>query len=357
MNMNDTCYEKLAEHLDQLPGGFTSIDTSADLRLLKRLFSTEEAELATYLTLNREKAQVIAERAKLSLTETELRLNRMSNKGLIFSIQKEGSPALYQAVPFVIGIYEFQVNNLSKGLLRDLAYYWRARKNTSQTEIIPQIRTIPIGESIDPHLEVLSYEQANELVKDENRFAVAPCICRRTAKMTGGGCDAPEESCLVFGEWADYYVRDGRGRSIDQSEVYEILAAADAANLVLQPSNSKAPSFICCCCGCCCGILGGLQDNPKPSEVVASSFIAELESELCSGCWICLERCQMQALTEEIDRVALDKNRCIGCGLCVSTCPSGALSLVRKPDAEQTQIPATMDGTWRVISQAQTKTP
>ena len=355
--MVETSYQKLAEHLDKLPDGFTSSDSGADLRLLQRLFSVEEAELAVYLTLDREQAQVIAERAKLPLAETEQRLNEMSNKGLIFSMQPENGPALYQAVPFVIGIFEFQVNNLSKDLLRDLAYYWRARKKMLQTESIPQIRTIPIGESIDPHLEVLSYEQVNELVKDEDRFAVAPCICRRTAKMTGGGCDAPEESCLVFGEWADYYVRDGRGRSIDRSEVLNILTRADAANLVLQPSNSKDPSFICCCCGCCCGILGGLKDHPRPSEIVASSFIAVLEPELCTGCWICLERCQMQALTEDVDRVALDTKRCIGCGLCVSTCPGGALSLARKPDSEHTQIPATMDDTWRVISQAQAKTP
>ena len=353
--MEEKIYQKLAEHLDQLPGGFSSSDSDVDLHLLQRLFSTEEAELAVHLTLDRENAQIIAERASLHVAKTEQRLNEMSNKGLIFSLQPEDGPMLYQAVPFVIGIFEFQVNNLSKGLLRDLAYYWRARKKMSNTEIIPQIRTIPVGESIDPHLEVFSYEQVNELVKSKNNFAVAPCICRRTAKMTGGGCEAPEESCLVFGEWADYYVRDGRGRSIDQSEVYEILARADAANLVLQPSNSKDPSFICCCCGCCCGILGELKNHPRPSEVVASAFIAELESELCTGCWVCLERCQMQALFEEIDRVALDTGRCIGCGLCVSTCPSGALSLVRKPDAEQTQIPATMDGTWHVISQAQAK--
>ena len=355
MNIKETSYEKLAEHLDQLPGGFVSSDTGANLRLLQRLFSTEEAELAVYLTLEREKAQVISERANLPLAETKLRLNEMSNKGLIFSIQHEESTALYQAVPFVIGIFEFQVNNLSKGLIRDLAYYWRARKKMSNTEIIPQIRTIPIGESIDPHLEVLSYEQVNELVKSKDSFAVAPCICRRTAKLTRGGCNAPEESCLVFGEWADYYVRDSRGRSIGRSEVYEILARADTANLVLQPSNSKDPSFICCCCGCCCGILGGLQGHSKPSEIVASSFIAKLESDLCTGCWTCLERCQMQALTEEIDRVALDTNRCIGCGLCVSTCPSEALSLVRKPDSESAQIPETMDGAWRIISQAQTE--
>jgi electron transport complex protein RnfB len=354
-NMEEAIFQKLAEHLDQLPGGFSSSDSDADMRLLQRLFTPEEAGLAVHLTLDREKAEVIAERAKLPPAETEEWLNEMSSKGLIFSMQPEESPALYQAVPFVIGIFEFQVNNLSKGLLRDLAYYWRARKTMANTESIPQIRTIPIGESIDPHLEVLSYEQVDELVKSKDKFAVAPCICRWTAKMTGGGCDAPEESCLVFGEWADYYVRDGRGRSIDQAEVYDILARADAANLVLQPSNSVDPSFICCCCGCCCGILGGLKEHPKPSEMVASSFIAGLDIELCTGCWTCLERCQMEALSEEIDIVALDQNRCIGCGLCVSTCPSGALTLVRKPESECARIPSTMDEAWRAISQAQTK--
>ena len=248
------------------------------------------------------------------------------------------------------------MNNLSKGLIRDLAYYWRARSGSDDNEIIPQIRTIPIGESIDPHLEVLSYEQVNELVKSKDRFAVAPCICRRTAKMTGGGCNAPEESCLVFGEWADYYVRDGRGRSIDRPEVYEILSRADAANLVLQPSNSIDPSFICCCCGCCCGILGGLKNNPHPSEVVASAFIANFDPDLCTGCRVCLDRCQMQALTEDSNIIALNTNRCIGCGLCVSTCPSGALSLVRKHEHEKPKIPATIDDTWRYISQSQAKT-
>jgi len=353
--MKETSYRKLAEHLDQLPGGFAPSDTGAELRLLQRLFTTEEAELAPHLTLDREEAQVIAERANLPLADAEQRLNEMSNKGLIFSMQLEDGPTLYQAVPFVVGIYEFQVNNLSKGLLQDLADYWSTRKQRPQTQTIPQMRTIPVGESIKPHLEALPYEQVNELVKANDRFAVAPCICRRHARMTGGGCDAPEESCLIFGEWADYYVRDGRGRSIDQSEVMKILTRADAANLVLQPSNSRDIGFICCCCGCCCGILGRLQDHPRPSEIVASSFIAKLEPEICDGCFDCLERCQMQALTEEVDRVALNTDRCIGCGLCVSTCPSGALSLVRKPDGERTQIPVTMDATWRIISQAQTE--
>jgi Na+-translocating ferredoxin:NAD+ oxidoreductase RNF subunit RnfB len=256
-------------------------------------------------------------------------------------------------VPFVVGIYEFQVNRLSEGLLGDLADYWSTQVERSQVQTISQMRTIPVGESIEPHLEALPYERIDELVKGQDRFAVAPCICRRRATMLGGGCGAPEENCLFFGDWADYYVRYGRGRAISRSEVKEILVKADAANLVLQPTNSRDIVAICCCCACCCGLLRGLRYHPKPAEVVASPFIAQLEAEECLGCWACLDRCQMQALSAEGDRVALNTERCIGCGLCVSTCPSGALTLARKPDSERTRVPATMDATWRTISQAQ----
>jgi electron transport complex protein RnfB len=311
--MKESSYRRLAEHLDRLPDGFPPSETGAELHLLKRLFTLEEAELATHLTLDREAARVIAGRAGLPLAEAEQRLTEMANKGLIFSVQPEDGPALYQAAPFVIGIYEFQVNRLNEGLLQDLADYRSTQKQRPQAQTIPQARTIPVGQSIEPHLEALPYEQVDELVKAHDRFAVAPCICRRRAKMTGGGCDAPEESCLLFGEWADYYVWGGRGRGIDRSEVMEILARADAANLVLQPSNSRDIVFICCCCGCCCGILRGLQEHPKPAEVVASSFIARLDPETCQGCWDCLERCQMQALAAEDDRVTLEADRCIGC--------------------------------------------
>ncbi len=102
--MNDTIYQKLAEHLDQLPGGFAPSETGADIRLLQRLFTPKEAELATYLSLDRLSAETIAEIAGLPLAETETHLNTMAKKGLIFSTSQENDPILYQAVPFIIGI-------------------------------------------------------------------------------------------------------------------------------------------------------------------------------------------------------------------------------------------------------------
>lgn len=351
--MEEDIYRNLARHLDRLPDGFPPSSTGADLRLLQKLFTPQEAELATHLTLDREPAGVIAERAGIAPSEAEKRLDEMAAKGLILSSRLAGGPTLYQAVPFVVGIYEYQVNNLSKELLDALHEYWRTAGPEPPVQTIPQMRTIPIHESIQVYREALPYDRVEELVQAHDRFAVTPCICRRHARLMGKGCDAPEESCLVFGHWADFYIRTGRGRAIDRAEVMEILARADAANLVLQPSNSQDVSFICCCCGCCCGILGGLKRHPRPAEAAASRYIASLEAELCQGCWTCLERCQMEALSAEGDHVALNADRCIGCGLCVSTCPSGALTLLRKPDSERTRVPATLDVTWKEISRAQ----
>ena len=153
----------------------------------------------------------------------------------------------------------------------------------------------------------------------------------------------------MFGEWADYYVRNGLGRYIDQAEVMEILTEADKANLVLQPSNSKDIALMC---GCCCAVLTRIKRHPRPSQLVASHFIARHEPETCDGCGVCVDRCQMEALTLEDDRAVLNSDRCIGCGLCVSTCPTGSLSLVRKPASEQIEVPTTLNATWRELSQA-----
>jgi NAD-dependent dihydropyrimidine dehydrogenase PreA subunit len=345
-------YQILAEHLDQLPGGFSTSDTGADLRLLHRLFTPEEAELATYLTLDPETPQVIADRIHLPVAQVTSRLDEMADKGLIFSVQQPDNSVLYQAAPWVVGIYEFQVNRMSKEFLQDLGDFSDTGRPRSQPlkESIPQMRTIPIGQSIESPLEALPYEQVEELVKVHKRFAVAPCICRRRARMEGDGCEAPEESCLLFGDFADFYVRTGRGRSIDQSEVFELVDRANKANLVLNPTNSKFVAAICCCCGCCCGILRGLQLKPKPAEAAASNFIAEFNPEICTDCRVCLERCQMQAIMVKDDQVTQNPDRCIGCGLCVSTCPSGALTLTRKPKRMQRGIPVTFQETWRTIA-------
>lgn len=326
--MTADIYQQLARHLDDLPAGYPAAESGVELRILRRLFTPEEAELALKLTVLPEEARVVARRAKLPLEETAVRLALMEEKGLIYSYQPRGGQPRYGAAPFVVGIWEFQVNRLTPELIHDFEEY--APHLLAIWEKTPQLRTIPVGESVSGEMNVMIYEQAEEIVRSHQQIAVAPCICRRERAMVGEGCGKPSETCLSFGSAAAFYKRNGMGRPISQEEALGILKTANEAGLVLQPGNAQKPNFICCCCGDCCGVLRNLKNHPDPASVLGSAFTAVVDPEICTGCGLCEIRCQMDALNLDNYTPEVSANRCIGCGLCVSTCPYEALSLVRK---------------------------
>ena len=337
-NVSPDVYTKLREHLDDLPGGFPATETGVEIRILKRLFNLEEAELARHLTMRVEPASAIAERAGVDKNKAGDLLETMARKGLVFSIESPDRPPAYMAAQFVVGIWEYHVNDLDKELLKDMDEYFPLLAREA-FDHLPQLRTIPVGKSIQAGLEVLSYEQVEELVKKRNKFLVAPCICRKEHHLKGKGCNKLMDACLVFDWGAEYYERNGLGRVITLEETLNIIRKADEEGLVLQPSNAQDIVNICCCCGDCCQVLVNLKRHPTPAKMVSSPFVAVVDTEECIGCETCLDRCQMDALSMEDEHAVLNVERCIGCGLCVSTCPSSALTLVRKPDAEQREIP------------------
>ncbi len=76
-------YEKLAQHLDDLPGGFPRTESGVEMRILRRLFTPEDAELAAHLTLIPEEPRVIARRVKIPVEKVSRRLEEMVKNGLI----------------------------------------------------------------------------------------------------------------------------------------------------------------------------------------------------------------------------------------------------------------------------------
>jgi ferredoxin len=236
-----------------------------------------------------------------------------------------------------------------------MAEYIPRLLNVETWKKAPQLRTIPVAQSIPVEHKVMSFENAEALVRSHRRILVAPCICRREKKLAGEGCDKPEEACLVFGQGTDYYLKNGLGRMIDQEEALRIPKEADRAGLVLSPSNSQKIANICCCCGCCCGVLRTIKKHPEPAKIISSPFRVSVRAESCDGCGMCLDRCQMEALRLVDGKVVADLNRCIGCGLCVSTCPTKSLSLVRKPSSEQPDVPVTMMKSYIKLARARGK--
>ena len=335
--MTEKIYQKLAKHLDNLPGGFPSSDTGVEFRILKRLFTPDEAEFALYLTLIPEQSSVVARRANVSTQKASQRLETMAQKGLIYRIDADGDPPMYMASQYVIGIWEFQVKDLDEGLARDMGEYMPLLFDEAWKK--PQLRTIPVNKSLPGELKLMTYENAEAMVKNIEKAVVAPCICRRERSLLGKGCDKPEETCLVFNTAAAYYQRNGLGREIDGQEVLDILKKAEEAGLVLQPTNAREIVNICCCCGDCCGVLRSLKAYPKPASFAASSFFAVVDTETCEDCRVCEDRCQMAAVYHVGGKTSVDMDRCIGCGLCVPSCPTDSMTLARKPESDQPDVP------------------
>jgi ferredoxin len=331
--MSEDVYLKLRAFLDTLGSGYPTTRTGVEIRILKKLFSPTEAELA--MQLKREPEEVSAIAARLGEEEESLRdrLEEMAQKGLIYRIRKDGKP-LYQAVQFIVGIWEFQLKTMDKELSQMIEEYIPYFGMSLMPIKTKQMRVIPVDSSITVKGKVETYNRIRELVNGQSTFSVAPCICRKEQDLLGKKCSRPLETCLGFGKFSEFYVENKMAKPISKAEALKLLDLAEESALVLCPTNSEEPAGVCCCCPCCCPILKYSKLMPRPADVVLSYYEAKIDSALCSACGQCLERCQMAAIKKGTDVSEIVDGRCIGCGLCVSGCPTEAISMVAKTGME-----------------------
>jgi len=337
--MSENIYKQLAEHLDRLPIPFPATDSGVELRILKRWFTPEEAEIALSMNGYPEAVPVIAERLGKKPDAMQPILADMSKKGLIFRISK-GEKQFYNIVPLAEGMWEFHMNSNDKEILQDLREYidYFMEKSWYGTPTT-QHRIIPISQSLSGNQDIMSYDQAEAIIKSQTKISVAHCICRKEHKLLGQGCNHLSEACMAFGTGAYFYIDNGLGREISQEEALKILHKAMDSGLVLQPGNGKKVWGICMCCGCCCGLLKALKKMDKPAAVAHTSFYAEVLVDNCTACGLCGERCPMDAINID-DTAIVNRDRCIGCGVCVGTCSVDAVELRQKDEAHRYVPPA-----------------
>jgi ferredoxin len=335
-------YRNLQEHLDQLAVGFPATESGVEIRILKHLFEPEEATLATKLTDKYESLDLIYQRAKglvSSMEGLKEKLDHMVSKGSIHCKIVNGERQ-YANAYLVLGMYEYQINRLTKSFLEDFNEYLLKDYGLEVVGYdLTQFRTIPVEKSITPEHNIPSYEELREIVKNgEGPITIQECVCRKSHDLLEGSCKitSRKETCMGFGHLAQMYIDEGWGRSISKEEALEILRKNEEEGLVLQGQNNMRPGFICSCCGDCCKILTGLKIFPNPAHAIKARYHAEIDPELCVGCETCIERCQMNAIKMRKDKSKVNPKRCIGCGNCVVVCPSEAIQLVKNKNAIDT---------------------
>jgi len=331
-------YRELQLHLDQFPIGFPATPTGIELKVLKHLFTEKEAIIATKLNWSYNSPENIYSRDKsleVSFKKLEEMLATMASKGTI-KYKIINGKKLYANIPLVVGIFEYQVNKLTKEFLIDFEEYLMTAFGA---ELIGsklfQFRTIPIEQSINREQYIANYNEIRKIIENvEEPIGVTNCLCRQGKDLLGDPCKRTslKETCLYFGEKGQLFINEGWAHAISRNEALEILNQAETDGLALQSENTLNPEFICCCCGCCCEILARLKLIPRPSRIITSNYYAEIDQELCVGCGTCADRCHIKSikLVDNIAEVIL--KRCIGCGVCVPTCPEQAIQLKKRDD-------------------------
>lgn len=360
--MSDEIYYKLRAHIDSMPAGFPETGTGAEIMMLKKFYTEEQAKIALEFKRYPEKASAVARRLGMDESEAESRIEQMAKEGALFRIATPEGP-LYMHPNFIMGLYEWHIKSVDKEVAEyaDHIYdalfenHWRGRETK-------QLRVVPVHKSIEVKNIVRSFDVIRDLVKGKSGgpYAVAPCICRVEQKAKGNEITRPMETCLTFGIMARYYIENGIGRELNEDELMDKLDECEEAGLIPFSTNSQEIGNMCMCDRESCQMLRVITKWPKPAQEVHSAFTAGIDSESCSGCGKCVRRCQVDAV-KEIDaapgtkqkKYYIDPDRCFGCGLCVSVCGKNAITLRTKdllPD-----VPETPTAMTRMLAQERAK--
>ncbi|MHA1764431.1 MAG: hypothetical protein ACTSYC_11855 [Promethearchaeota archaeon] len=189
---SDQVYRELQEHLDKMPIGYPPTKSGVEIRILKHIFTPEQARLAMNLDWKwspLEEIHASIKEPRYPLEELERTLDGMIKRGGLNFKVKNGKK--YHAnAPIVVGIYEYQLSKLTPSLVKDFFHYI---KEAFGFEIIStkinQLRTIPVEQSIENKKHIAIYEDIQTIILNSNGpIAVAECICKKGRDLIGRPC-------------------------------------------------------------------------------------------------------------------------------------------------------------------------
>jgi ferredoxin len=329
----DREYRLLQQRLDRNVTG--APDSEAMMRVLKLLFTPEEAHIARRLP-QLISLPKLAKRLEIDEGELGEQVTSMAQRGLLLDFEHNGNRYVVPT-PVVIGFFEFTFMRPRPGApVEEFAEAFEALFEEEDFARSIFAGSTQIGRSFvreevlpDGDTEILDWERATDLVRNADAVAVSLCPCRTEANLRGAGCDAPTRTCLMFGNTAKVLARAGIAETITNDEAMEILEEAKAAGLAQTGDNVRnGISYLCNCCGCCCGMMRSIQRFDIYDGIVPSNWLAAIDLEVCRGCGTCAKACPTGAISVEPSNgkglrknwALIDPVRCLGCGVCGDVC-------------------------------------
>ena len=371
-------YERLADALDALPAGFTRTPSKVEIKLIKMVFTPEEALVASTLSRKLETAAEIAKRVGLPEAEVTVLLESMIPKGMVRADmvtfqsgvtglgkvevtagQKPTAESVkkYRLQSFLVGWYEAYLKNI-KPETKEFAQLFEqyAREGGGERIFSPRPGhqgVIPMRGSLKP--EWLKREPYNDIdahFQRHERFLVIDCVCKnQKAACHGHSCDMPTRRCGFVGLPPTTPLSENvltREEAVKLWDEFDAMGTMIVTGVYGFTYSAEKPQFVggCHCCACCCGLLNAPLLNPNIKETAQrSNYRAVKDYKKCQSCAECVRRCQVFAHTFKETRdgkkTEYNREKCVGCGSCVMGCPNGALRLEPVSEEEWYHIPSS----------------
>lgn len=296
-------------------------------KIFEQLVTDDEARMLL-LAAPPATAGELAQQSGLSEAQVLEMMHALFHRGLVFKATRGGDKKWYR-VKSVPQMHDATV--LTPGISRDVLDLWKAYMEKEWPtyghaimDVMPGsiMRVVPVNESVAPQSQVMAYDDVVKIVEGAKTLSVTNCSCR----VISGECDKPLEVCMQVNRAAEYNIERGTGRELAKNEAVALLQKCREAGLVHTVDNRRTVGHVICnCCSDCC-LNWAVMKGPK-KWVSPSRFEAVVDTDLCSGCESCIERCFFDALAMVDDYAAVNGEHCLGCGVCTVVCPTEALKL------------------------------
>jgi len=341
--MSDQVYKDMIDVMNKRGAAFGGMDIPEFYRVVKALFTPEEAEINNAMPRGAFTAEEMAGIMGRDEAEMGVKLKSMADKGLCISYVKDGV-RMFRAAPFVPGIFEFvfyrgSTTDRDKELAKYIYEYkeaWEAR-----SPIVfpyPTQRVITVDEKVETGNKVHTYDQVKTYIEKNDLIAVGRCYCRHAALLRGEDTHGmPMDTCIFFGRNAEFGIDCLGAKKVTQEEALKLLNECEEAGLVHQTQNvTDEISYLCNCDRWHCYAIKITLQQPYPSKMLNSGFEPRFDPDLCAACETCIDRCPAGALAMGDDDIPhVDLNRCFGCAVCATGCPEEAISMENKPGFEE----------------------
>ena len=357
-------YERLANALEALPGGFARTESGVEMELIKMAFSPEEASLAGQMSRTPETPAEIAKRVGLPVDEVTVllkkmiprRMVRVATKAMVASpAELEGDDVKYRLGHFLVGWYEG--NERALGREYDILFERYVVEGGGDRIFSPrpgQQGVVPYRGSLkpewlarEPHLDIDAHWERHE------RFLVVNCMCMELKeRVHGSHCDVPVKRCGFIGLPPTTPLSDN---VLTREEAKKLFIEIESYGTMVHTAfygftmSADSPQFVgtCSCCNCCCGIINSQMRAGLKESAQRSNYRADKDYDKCTNCGECIRRCQFFAhiweKTKNGRRAVYNREKCVGCGSCCIGCPPGALHLEPVSEQEWVRVPNSFE--------------